>query len=110
MWKVEGRSPVVIWGDRDQPLRSISVALPDAPRALRVLGLSGRVVPTNNCVVWKELPGALGKSAASWGPRDLDLSHPWVTLLWVFPQIFCSPHLGRYRFLSLRHCWEDLMS
>lgn len=36
-----GTGGAVIWGDRDQPLRSISVASSEAPRAPGVLGLRG---------------------------------------------------------------------
>lgn len=60
-----------IWGDRDQPLRSTSVALPEAPRAPRVLDLPGWVMPTRNFLVWRELPGALVKEL--WEARALDL-------------------------------------
>lgn len=61
MWGVAGTGvqgkPVVIWRDRVQPLRSLLVALPEAPGPLRVLAcLGGWYWPVT--VVQSELPGA----------------------------------------------------
>lgn len=39
--------------ERKMCLESTSVALPEAPRAPRALGLPGQVAPMNNCVVQK---------------------------------------------------------
>lgn len=49
-----------------------------APRALRVLALPGWVAPTNNCMVLKELPGALGGSTMGWGEGGGGESRAWI--------------------------------
>ena len=71
----EWEGPVVIRGDRDQPLRSISVALLEAPRALRVWTcLGGWHQPAT---VW------FGRSHPEPWRRALDRHCHYVTLLWV---------------------------
>lgn len=51
VFRQEWEGPVVVRGDRDQPLRSISVALGEAPRALRVWTCLGG---------WQQLCGVEG--------------------------------------------------
>lgn len=93
-----------LWGDREQPLRSTSVALPEAPAA-RAPGPAwvGGTNQQLGDLAWKGAPRAGGQSPGSGAPpgHPPPSDSPWAT-----PRIFAAQALGDTGLRSLRWLLE----